>query len=147
VVSYKEYNPALWEVKVKASKPFLLVFAKAYDTLWEAKVYKDEKLVEVVESTPVYSIVNGFWINETGNLTIVIRYVPQDWFELGLRISVLTFAVCVFYLVWDWRSRGDRWALWLAGVFGGVFRAVAGVLGGFVRGSGCGGLDSDCVVE
>jgi len=36
-------------------------------------------------------VINGFWINETGNLEIIIRYTPQDWFELGLKISGLTF--------------------------------------------------------
>ena len=103
----------------------MLVFAEAYDPLWEARVYKNGELVEKVRSIPVYGVVNGFWINETGNLTVVIRYVPQDWFELGLKISATTFALCVFYLVWDWRrGRGDRWAVWLGRVFGSVFRRV-----------------------
>jgi len=41
----------------------------------------------------------------------VIGYLPQDWFELGLKISAMTFVGCVFYLFYDWRrERGDRWA-------------------------------------
>lgn len=56
-------------------------FAEAYDPLWEARIYRDGKLVEKVKSIPLYSVINGFWINETGNLEIVIRYTPQDWFE------------------------------------------------------------------
>jgi len=72
----------------------------------------------VVRSVPVYSVINGFWINATGDLTIIIRYVPQDWFELGFKISVTIFILCIFYLIWDWRrSRGDRWALGLEKVF------------------------------
>ena len=89
----------LWRAEVEAKKPFMLVFAEAYDPLWEARVYKNGELVERVRSVPVYGVINGFWINETGNLTVVIRYVPQDWFELGLKISAATFALCVFYLV------------------------------------------------
>ncbi len=112
VIDYKRIDPTLWRAEIVAKKPFMLVFAKAYDPLWEARVYKDGRLVERVRSDPVYGVINGFWINETGNLTIAIRYVPQDWFELGLKISATTFALCVFYLVWDWRrGRGDRWAL------------------------------------
>jgi len=114
VARYERIDPTLWRAKVVAKKPFMLVFAEAYDPLWEARVYKDGKLIESVKSIPVYGIINGFWINETGNLTIVIRYIPQDWFELGLRISGATFTACIFYLVWDWRrGKGDRWALLL----------------------------------
>jgi type IV secretory pathway TrbL component len=41
----------------------------------------------------------------------VIRYTPQDWFELGLKISGLTFVGCVGYLFYDWkREKGDKWA-------------------------------------
>ncbi len=89
----EKINPTLWKVKINATKPFMLSFAEAYDPLWEARVYKDGKLVEKVRSIPIYSVINGFWINETGNLEIVIRYTPQDWFELGLKISALTFIV------------------------------------------------------
>lgn len=89
----------------------MLSFAEAYDPLWEARIYKNGKLVEKVRSIPVYSAINGFWVNETGNLEIVIRYTPQDWFELGLKISGLTFIGCIGYLFYDWRrEKSDRWA-------------------------------------
>ena len=51
----------------------------------------------------------GKEINETGNLEIVIRYTPQDWFEIGLKISALTFIGCITYLFYDWRkSKGYK---------------------------------------
>ena len=110
IISYKRIDPTLWKAKVVAKKSFMLVFAEAYDPLWEARVYKDGRLVEKVGSVPVYSVINGFWINESGNLTIVIRYVPQDWFELGLKISATTFVLCIFYLIYDWRkNKNDKW--------------------------------------
>jgi len=107
----------------------MLVFAEAYDPPWEARVYKDGRLVEVVRSVPVYGVINGFRIDATGNPTLIIRYVPQDWFELGLRISAITFALCIFYLVWGWRrSRGDRWALWLEKRVKSIPRYLRGVV-------------------
>ncbi|WP_131159600.1 hypothetical protein [Aeropyrum pernix] len=106
-MAFERKDPATIVVRLNSVTPFTLVFAEAYDPFWEARVYKDGRLVEVVRSVPVYGVINGF-------LTIVIRYVPQDWFELGLRISAATFALCVFYLVWDRsRGKGDRWAVWL----------------------------------
>ncbi|MEM4625389.1 MAG: hypothetical protein QXJ28_01305 [Candidatus Pacearchaeota archaeon] len=111
VLNYSKINPTLWKVQVNASKPFMLSFAESYDPLWEARVYKDGKLVEKVKSLPLYGVINGFWINTTGeNLEIVIRYTPQDWFEMGLVISGITFAFCIFYLIYDWRKgKGDIW--------------------------------------
>ena len=129
--SNEKINPTLWKVKVNATKPFMLIFTETFNPLWEARVYKDGRLVERIRSVPVYGVINGFWINETGNLTIVIRYVPQDWFELGLKISATTFALCVFYLVWDWRrGRGDGWAIWLENVLRNVAGRLSRVLGG-----------------
>ena len=67
--------------------------------------------MDVVKSIPLYSVINGFWIEETGDLDVVIRYKPQDWFEIGLVISGTTFALCIFYLFYDWRRiKGDKWA-------------------------------------
>ena len=88
----------------------MLSFAEAYDPLWEARIYKDGKLVEKVRLIPLYSVINGFWINETGELEIVIRYKPQDWFGIGLMISATTFIGCMAYLIYDWRrEKEDKW--------------------------------------
>jgi len=45
---------------------------------------------------------------QTGELEIAIRYKPQDWFELGLKISALTFIGCITYLFYDWRREKGR---------------------------------------
>jgi len=113
VKNYSKINPTLWKVQVNATKPFMLSFAESYDPLWEARVYKDGKVVEKANSLPLYGVINGFWISTTGdNLEIVIRYKPQDWFEIGLVISGITFASCLFYLFYDWRrSKRDKWAI------------------------------------
>jgi len=104
VKNYKKINPTLWKVKVNAKRPFMLSFAEAYDPLWEARIYKNGEKIEKVKSIPLYSVINGFWIDQTGDLEIVIRYKPQDWFEIGLVISALTFIGCIGYLFYDWRK-------------------------------------------
>jgi len=108
----EKISPTLWRANVTSKKPFVLIFTQSYDPLWEADVYRGERLIERIKPVPVYGVVNGFWINESGNLSVVIRYIPQDWYEFGLKISGSTSVLCIFYLVWDWRrGRGDRWAL------------------------------------
>ena len=111
IIEYTKIDPTEYEVKVNATKPFMLSFAEGYNSLWEAKVCKDGEIVEKVDSMPLYSAINGFWINETGEYTITIKYKPQDWFEIGLIVSIMTFITCVGFLFYDWRRlKGDSWA-------------------------------------
>jgi hypothetical protein len=104
---YAKLNPTLWKVHTTASKPFVLNFAESYDPLWEARVYKDGKKVNVIKSDPAYGVINSFEVNQTGNLDIVIRYGPQDGYEAGLVTSGTTLVFCVVYLFYD-RSRNKR---------------------------------------
>lgn len=96
--NYTKINPTLWKVNVNATAPFMLSFAEAYDPLWEAVVYKNDKKIGLSKTIPLYSVVNSFWIKDTGNLEIMIRYKPQDWLEEGLVISVITFIFCLGYI-------------------------------------------------
>ncbi|MEM3526636.1 MAG: hypothetical protein QXV37_04400 [Candidatus Jordarchaeaceae archaeon] len=116
-VDFFRVNPTLWKVQINSTKPFMLSFAESFDPLWEARIYRNGKLIEKVKPLPLYGVINGFWINTTGeNLQVIIRYTPQDWFEIGLVISGLTFASCILYLFYDWRrSKGDRWVKKLEG--------------------------------
>jgi len=104
IKGYTKINPTLWRVNVNATKPFMLSFSQSYSSLWEARVYKDGELIEIVKPTLLYDVICGFWIDEIGNLEIVIRYKPQDWYECGLIISSLTFAFCLFYLFYNWKK-------------------------------------------
>ncbi|MBO3754117.1 MAG: hypothetical protein FGF53_04475 [Candidatus Brockarchaeota archaeon] len=111
ILNYTRINPTLWKARVNTSKPFILSFSESYDPSWEARVYKNGRLMERVNPIPLYGIINGFPINATGeNLEIVIRYTPQDWFEIGLAVSGLAFTFCLLYLFYDWRkAEGDGW--------------------------------------
>lgn len=103
ITNYTKIKPTLWKVNVNTSKPFLLSFSETYDKLWEATVYIDGKKIEVIDPVPIYSVINGFWISETGNLEIVIRYKPQDWFDIGILISMIVLISCIGYTLYDWR--------------------------------------------
>ncbi len=101
ITKFNKINPTLWKVRVNATKPFMLSFAESYDPLWEARIYKEGRLIQKVKPTPLYGVINGFWINQTGKLNITIRYKPQDWFDIGLIISLTTFALCIIYLIYE----------------------------------------------
>jgi hypothetical protein len=45
-------------------------------------------------------MLNGFFINKTGNFTVIIEYLPQQWFNIGISITVLSIAGIFVYFIW-----------------------------------------------
>ena len=103
IKEYVKVNPTLWKAHINASAPFTLAFAEPHDSAWEARIYKDDRKLDVAKSIPLYGAINAFQIDQSGDLEIEIRYLRQDWFEIGLLISSVTFSFCIFYLFYDWK--------------------------------------------
>jgi hypothetical protein len=96
-ISGKEINPTMWTARVSSNKPFLLIFAEGYDPQWEATIYKYGHEVGTAKPIPLYSAINGFQINDTGDLEIVIQYRPQLlYFSIAL-ILAIAFLTILFY--------------------------------------------------
>lgn len=102
VVEYVRIDPTQWASKIYAKKPFFLVFAETYSLNWKAYIYRNDSLIDVVSSIPVYRTINGFWIDAVGNLTIVIRYTPQNLFEIGMKMTTTSLTVCLLCLTLPW---------------------------------------------
>ena len=104
VKNYTKVDPTLWRLQIDSTKPFILSFSEAYDPSWEARVYKDGKLVERAQPTVLYNFINGFRLNTTGtNLEVQIVYTQQERFEAGLIFTGLILAFILFYVLYDWR--------------------------------------------
>ena len=88
-------------IHLNASSPFMLCFAESYDNNWEATVNYGGEKIEMIPSQPLFSVLNGFWINKTGNIEITLKYQPQRWFEIGMIISFLILLVCIGYSTYD----------------------------------------------
>jgi len=107
IIGHREINPTKHEVHVETRKSFMLSFAEAYDPCWVAEV-KTPTAVKQYSPVPLYGLINGFWLEETGEYTVTIRYKPQRWFCYGVISSVLSLLGAMGYLVWDWRKRRAR---------------------------------------
>ena len=94
-VSFERINPCKYKVHVNAETPFILVFSDAYHSSWKAFLKNGTE----IPSTNLYHTVNGFFINETGELDITIYFTGQELVDLGYKISVTTFSVIVVLLV------------------------------------------------
>jgi hypothetical protein len=97
VISYHETNPTLWTAELNAKEPFILSFAEGYDPRWEATILKDGKEVATAESIPLYSAINGFQVEETGDLKISVQYKPQVSYTFGTGVAMLTIVAGLSY--------------------------------------------------
>jgi hypothetical protein len=97
VISYDKISPTSYEVKVKSDAPFLLAFAEGYDRFWIAKAKSSENSRQF-NSVPLYGLINGFWVDQTGEFSLIIEYEPQDWFNISAVISITSFVCVILYL-------------------------------------------------
>ena len=89
-ISYENINPSKYKVHVNANETFTLIFSDAYDPLWIASDGKN-----VISSTPVYSLVNSFYINKTGEFDLTVYFEGQTFADIGIVVSLSTFVLSV----------------------------------------------------
>ncbi|NJE03852.1 hypothetical protein [Thermococcus sp. MV11] len=109
-VVYVHDSPTRIDVRANASAPFLLAVNEVYDPGWVAEVYKNGNLIQTVRPVRIYGFINGFWIDSGGNLEIVIKYRPQELFNIGLLVSLFTglIVVGVAYISRNNRRKTER---------------------------------------
>jgi hypothetical protein len=119
---YTKINPTKYEVKIEnATRPYMMSLIETYDPLWMASYEIDNTGTEKKEndnntdptvvsngvkipSIPLYSIINGFYINKTGDYTLTLEYQPQKWFTQVAPISI-AIAIAVLILLFIPRIR------------------------------------------
>jgi hypothetical protein len=116
IAEYNKINPTKHELKIKnVTEPFMMSFAESYDPLWVAYASDDGSNKSnnsdtisansndtnefKIKSIPLYSIINGFYINKTGDYTLTIEYEPQKWFIESSIVSVLAIFLSLSFLV------------------------------------------------
>jgi len=103
-IEYQKLNPCEYRVKVtNSSYPFLLIFSESYNPLWKA--YLNDLELDPINA---YSIVNAFRINKTGTFNLTIRFVGQQYADLGLKISGATFTITLILLALSSYTSKDR---------------------------------------
>jgi hypothetical protein len=91
IITYDQANPCQYTVHVENSNgPFLLIFSESYEPMWKAYVENNE-----ISPIPMYSAVNGFYINKTGNFDVTIYFTGQTYANIGLEISAATLITVV----------------------------------------------------
>jgi len=109
IAHYKKINPTKYEVKIhNATRQYMLAFSESYDPLWKVYAEKDDNF-NTTNSIPLFSIINGFIINKTGDYTLTIEYQPQKWFVQGGIVSVITVITISMILFIGHRQSVIHW--------------------------------------
>jgi len=100
IINYVMNSPDSWTVNVSATAPFFISFAVPYDGGWKLSVNNQE-----YPSTPNFGYINGFMVNQTGNLSLQIYYAPQRWFNLGILVFGLTIVFSAVIIAYDYNRK------------------------------------------
>lgn len=101
VITSKQINPSRYQIKIEKVKgPFYLVFSETFDNNWRASINGN------YISADNHYLANGYanaWSieNKEDNFQILIEYLPQKFFNIGLLISSFTLLFCFAYIIFS----------------------------------------------
>jgi hypothetical protein len=104
ILGYKKISATKYTVKISTTGPFVLGFTETFDEYWFAHIEGEGE----IKSIPLDAMLNGFYINKTGNFTVTIEYKPQRWVELGLWITGFAISSSLCFLIWTYRRKWGR---------------------------------------
>lgn len=97
-MSYENISPVEYRVKIKnAKKGTILIFSESYDPKWVATTITDKKIQ--VPSTKYERGFNSFVLPQDGDYALNVYYSPQKYVEVGLIVSLTTFASVILFFI------------------------------------------------
>ncbi|MEM2856348.1 MAG: hypothetical protein QW416_04525 [Candidatus Nitrosocaldaceae archaeon] len=102
---YIKINPTMYKLKLINIEPTLLQFSQNYSDDWELQIYKYGELTHKTQPFALYSFLNGFTINEIGELELILIYRPQEVFEYALLVSLMTLLILLILFTIFYRQK------------------------------------------
>jgi hypothetical protein len=93
-LTYQRLSSTSYTVNVDAQAPFFLVLSESYEPNWSATA----KGLEIQQHFVANGYANGWYVNQTGKLTITIEFVAQRLATIGDIVSILTLVSSVILL-------------------------------------------------
>lgn len=91
---YIKINPTKYKIHVDTSSPFFLFFSERFSPKWQAHIGAD-----TIASMPGYGFGNLYYINKTGDFSMVLEYADQKYFRLGQLITFLSWITLLAFLI------------------------------------------------
>lgn len=106
IVRYEKLSSSKYVITVKANKPFIIVIPENYDSYWQVTNLNKNEVIHL----PLYSLLNGYYINKTGLFTITVEYLVSTPFEIGMWTSILSIAMLsILAVVIETKSIVKNW--------------------------------------
>jgi len=97
LTDFQEIDPSTYKVQiVNATEPFFLIFLETYDQEWKLFSGQDKPLDS--KHFRAFGYANAWYVNMTGSHELTIRHSLQNALEIGIAISLTTFAICIGYI-------------------------------------------------
>lgn len=113
--NFTQISPVKYIVNLNSTTPFVLKLEKDFNPSWNAylngKAYRSLEMIEINgnSSRPFksdgYQAINGFLIDQIGELNIVLEFYPNLWFRIGSIVTILTVYFPFAYIMW--RKQGS----------------------------------------
>lgn len=124
IISYKQIDSTKYVVRIEnASSPFIIRLGERYDSSWsihsaEQEHQNENFILKIIDSWrqmfwkntdelafsekhfKVDNNTNGWLINKTGSYNLIIEFMPQRLFYIGLTISLIVFVVIMASIIY-----------------------------------------------
>lgn len=91
-IKYDKINPTKYVLRIKADKPYVLIFSESYHPKWQAFIDGEKAENHFIAN----GFANGWYIERisdtAGEYEIILEFAPQRYFERGLIISIAAAA-------------------------------------------------------
>jgi len=91
---YIKISPTKYEIYVDTSFPFFLFFSERFSPKWQVHIGAD-----TITSMPGYGFGNLYYINKTGDFSMILEYADQKYFKLGQLITLLSWITLLAFLI------------------------------------------------
>lgn len=104
-IKFTKLDPTEYKIKISnASQPYILVFSELFNSGWKLKK-KDGNFIDDKSHILVNSYANGWQIDAIGDYDLVLKFIPQDFMEIGELISVTTAVIVSLLTIWFIKKR------------------------------------------
>lgn len=103
-VSFVQKNPVFYSGKIKLERDGFIIFSEAFHKGWQLKLQQGEKSFIPDNRFLANLYANAWYIEKGGEYDFELEFIPQRNLDTGIKISVVSFAMCIFYFIWQKRK-------------------------------------------
>ncbi len=90
LLTYTKVDPTFYKIKIRnANRHFLIIFNETYHPEWKLFINSDE----VGKHFKINGYSNAFLVDKNGDYEMELKYDPQKYIAMGIKLSVFGYAI------------------------------------------------------